>query len=445
MTDPELDTTLHNEKSEAHEDHPSSLRHDGDDGDQDHDHDIDGDGDDDEVEEGENEDDGAPPPGINNVQDRQRCLRIIQPQNEKGAVWKNGFLKFYEIVGEDVWCIISRGSFYYVIVFNVKTGVLDKQRKPYQFEEMPVKLASYDGRIYFSDIRRGLRSIDVSAKGKIKASFVKESKTTYIETTQFCFGKDGTMYTTPEAADHKMFRVYAYQRDPDTKDIWAKKYQTEEVESRISCLQCDVGPNKRLWVGHKQGSIAIHEGEDMIKLFDATKKKRGLICLATDGEFVFGGAHDKRVYKWSGEGEQIKRIFVKQRVQSVGGYKGMWLVGLDDGDIQIRNTLGYLIGVLRTLKKKGNVWDEGGENAFGGDEKDPKKKKPERGVARRIHISEDGKELFTLQPRYRGLLAWDFADIENVPYTGSRETATIHKAMDHKSQPLMKDAACLIS
>jgi len=96
----------------------------------------------------------------------------------------------------------------------------------------------------------------------------------------------------------------------------------------------------------------------------------------------------------------------------------------------------------------GDEEGDGGGGAAGGettaDPKDPKKKIV-RGIVRGIFPIKDGNAVLTNQPRYRGLVEWDTSDIDKVQYTGSRDTATVHKAIEHKTEPLMKEGACSIS
>jgi hypothetical protein len=295
---------------------------------------------------------------------------------------------------------------------------------------MPYQLAYSAPNIYFSDIRRGLRQVDALAQGKkLEVTYVRNADKKYLETTIFTFSKDGTrLYAIREPSDHKSFRCYGYHKEDE---YWAEDFKTDSHEARISILLADVGPNRHLWVGTLDGTLTVWNEGNLVKTFDAQKRKKGLSCIYSDEDFVYIGGKDKRVSKFALDGEFVKRIYVKQRVECVAAVKGLWLVGLHDGDIMVRNSEGFHLGTLRTLSK-GSVWD-------GEDTKDEKKNKRARGYPRAILVANGGNTVYTVQPKYKGIQEWDFSDYHQVVYSGTRDLITIQQGLQAKAEPVMKD------
>jgi len=390
-----------------------------------------------EEEEEEEEEQIAPPGSLPPfVPDRQRAVRIIQPQNEKGAVYSNPHIKYIVLVEENntFWEIIHRGSFYFLTAFDSQTGLLSPF-SPYKFEEMPVQLSYSSPNIYFSDIRRGLRQANTTQTGKkLDVSYVKNSDKQYLETTYFTFSKDGNrLYAIREPVDHKSFRCYGYHKE---EDYWIQDFSTDPHEARISILLSDVGPDRHLWIGTLDGTLTVWNEGNLVKTFDAQKRKKGLLSVYSDGEYVYIGGNDKRVSKFTLEGEFVKRLYVRQKVYCVAAVKGLWLLGLQDGDIMVRNSEGFHLGTLRTLSK-GSVWD-------GEDTKDGEKNKRARGHPRAIIVANDGNTVFTVQPKYKCVQEWDFSDYNLVAYSGSRDLITIQQGIQAKTEPIMKDGCTVM-
>jgi len=388
------------------------------------------------AEEGEEEDIEAPKPGSAPfVEDRQRCTRIIQPQNEKGQYWPRIIIKFAAIHDEQtIWSIIHKDSFYFIVAFDYKTAQIDFKKKPFKFEEMPLSMELHGDHLYWSDVRKGFRSVNITLP-KIKADYMRTTPNNhYLETNAFTFAKDGKLYSVPEPSDHKNFSVCIYTSEKP--DLWTLIAETLSSTQRVECLLADVDEN--VWTSYKDGSITIWNPQGKkVKSWDAAKKKKALNALYCDGNFVFGAGMDHRIYKWTKDGELVRRIYVKQRAYHIMSVKGMWFAGIDDGDIIFRNESGYLIGVFRAVPKTSS-WDE--DDA----EKKEKELKKKRGHVRGLMLINNGNTLLSIQPQYRCIHEWDLTDIEKVPYSGSKEQITIHKAIEHKEEPVMKDGCILM-
>eukprot|EP01102_Stenamoeba_stenopodia_P001513 TRINITY_DN1130_c0_g1_i1.p1 TRINITY_DN1130_c0_g1~~TRINITY_DN1130_c0_g1_i1.p1 ORF type:complete len:542 (+),score=163.40 TRINITY_DN1130_c0_g1_i1:188-1813(+) len=398
-----------------------------------------------------------------NDDDKNRCIGFLQPQNAKGQIWKYPVIKQILPKDDRLWFSVRRNNFAFLSCMDINTGVLSTP-KPMKWEWPPVWLAADESknRVYVSDIRRAFRWTDMNSKS-LKENYAKDSSG-YLDASLFLFDEEGNLFLSTEPNDHKTFAVTIYKV---SGDVWKPARKMTGHSGRISFM-CWVGKGaeQRLWTCTRNGEIGIwnRDGTKVKIITDAHKAKRSCHCLATDGEFVYSGGSDKRVYKWSLAGDRIKRFIIRKHIYALAARKQFLYIGLENGDIQIRNPLGQVVAIFKPPPKAAKPVDENAtpqlEPGSVAAAKEKEKARRARGKGKR-RKGEEGKHrkyvrqivfsptdeniLYTVQPNYHCVLKWNIAGIDKLKYSGSIETAPVYFALKEANGPYIPETLCSIS
>jgi len=407
--------------------------------------------------------------------DGDRC-RVVQPHNEKGEVWRWVNIKDFFVLDQKMWFIMKKGVFSWIACIDLDSGLIDTEWKPLRIDEDLQSIAYRDHVIYFTDIRGGVRQIDLTSKerqkgGKLIAKYLfvhapnEPTGKAHLWSFFIQFFGDKLLGVF-EPPDHTTFLIDIYkQREgnhpPNVGSFWEKDYKSESGHpARINCLFVD---DNRIWSGARDGSLAIWtENGQLVKIWNAHKGKRAVHCITTNKEFIFSGGSDKRIHKWTKDGEPVKRLHVGDHVYCIVFHpvSSIMFLGCGSGDVQVRDPIGRRLCILRSSKKY-TVWDDDDD-----DEDDKARKKKEKAIEdqekqkekdklkkRRKHVRSmqiifRNNQYFLVvnQPNYTSLFVWDITGLESLPIAGAQDSVPIFTASTSpkKGPYIPEPMGCLI-